>query len=146
MTPERFVHLAEAYGADLQRWPAEERASAQALLSTGNTWAQEALQQALWLDRQLDRYQLPEPSPALVRQILATAPGRPPLPSFWRRYASWLASLGWVGVGLTGVAAGMLAVTLSLPLPSSFAEALPSVFDQSDAEFILSINAEEAEQ
>ena len=26
MTPERFVHLADAYGADLQRWPSAERA------------------------------------------------------------------------------------------------------------------------
>ncbi|NBF06840.1 hypothetical protein GV819_31695 [Pseudomonas sp. Fl5BN2] len=146
MTPERFVHLADAYGADLRRWPASERNAAQTLLGTGNALALEALQQARWLDGQLDSYQVAGPSPALAQRIIAGAASRhSPGPSFWRRYAGWLASLGWVGVGLSGVAAGMLAVTLSLPLSNS-AEALPSVFDQSDAEFVLSINAEEAEQ
>lgn len=143
MTPERFVHLADAYGADLQRWPSAERAAAQALLGSGDAQAVAALRQAHWLDSQLDRYQVPAPSPDLAQRIIAAAqqPGAP----FWSRYAGWLASLGWVGVGLTGVAAGMLAVALSLPLSTS-PEALPSVFDQSDAEFVLSINAEEAEQ
>lgn len=145
MTPERFVHLADAYGADLQRWPADERGAAQTLLGSGNALAADALRQAHWLDSQLDSYLVAAPSPALAQRIIAAAHTQPPGASFWQRYAGWLAPLGWVGVGLTGVAAGMLAVTLSLPLPTS-AEALPSVFDQSDAEFILSINAEEAEQ
>lgn len=35
MTPERFAHLADAYGADLQRWPAQEQGSARALLDSG---------------------------------------------------------------------------------------------------------------
>jgi len=43
MTPERFTHLADAYGADLQRWPASERAGAQALLAEGNAELLEAL-------------------------------------------------------------------------------------------------------
>ncbi|MCO7569463.1 hypothetical protein NJH78_05705 [Pseudomonas chlororaphis] len=145
MTPERFAYLADAYGADLQRWPSAERAQAQALLDTGHATARQALQQARWLDTRLDSYRVPEPSPALVRQIIATAALHPPAPTLWQRYAGWLTSLGWIGVGLSGAAAGMLAVTLSLPLPPS-AEALPSVLDQSDAEFVLSINAEEAEQ
>lgn len=145
MTPERFAYLAEAYGADLQRWPASERDAAQALLGGGNALATEALGQARWLDSQLDSYQVAAPGPALVQRIIATAAIPPRGASFWQRYAGWLASLGWVGVGLTGVAAGMLAVALGLPL-STATEALPSVFDQSDAEFILSTNAEEAEQ
>ncbi|MCE4056404.1 hypothetical protein [Pseudomonas sp. Au-Pse12] len=145
MTPERFAYLADAYGADLQRWPAGEREAAQALLGDGNALAAEALRQARWLDSQLDSYQLAAPGPALAQRIIAAAATAPRGASFWQRYAGWLASLGWVGVGLTGVAAGMLAVALSLPLSAS-TEALPSVLDQSDAEFILSINAEEAEQ
>lgn len=145
MTPERFAYLADAYGADLQRWPAGEREAAQALLGDGNTLAAEALRQARWLDSQLDSYQLAAPGPALAQRIIAAAATAPRSASFWQRYAGWLASLGWVGVGLTGVATGMLAVALSLPLSAS-TEALPSVLDQSDAEFILSINAEEAEQ
>ncbi|MGC5702112.1 hypothetical protein J4P02_18095 [Pseudomonas sp. NFXW11] len=145
MTPERFAHLADAYGANLQHWPASERSAAQVLLDSRQPQALQALQQARWLDQQLDSYQLPAPDPALVRQIVASAAAHRPRARFWSHYSGWLASLGWVGVGLTGVAAGMLAVTLSLPLAPSH-ETLPSVFDQSDAEFVLSINAEEAEQ
>ncbi|WP_430445587.1 MAG: hypothetical protein ACQZ2J_30660 [Pseudomonas piscis] len=145
MTPERFVQLADAYGADLGRWPAGEREAAREVLDSGHPQAFAALQQADWLDRRLDRHPVPKPSPELVRRIIASAAPYQRRASFWGRHHTWLASLGWAGVGLSGIAAGMLAVTLSLPLPHS-SEALPSVFDQSDAEFVLSINTEEAEQ
>jgi len=39
----------------------------------------------------------------------------------------------------------MLVVSLGLPLPSS-SEALPSIFEQSDADIVMSINAEESDQ
>ena len=32
MTPERFEHLADAYGGDLRRWPEAEREAARRLL------------------------------------------------------------------------------------------------------------------
>ncbi|QIH09760.1 MULTISPECIES: hypothetical protein [unclassified Pseudomonas] len=145
MTPERFAQLADAYGSDLRRWPEAERSAARRLLDTGHPDALQALQQANWLDGRLDSYQVPEPSHALIRHIVASASAQQRAVSRWPRHSGWLASLGWLGVGLSGVAAGMLAVALSLPLPHS-TEALPSVFDQSDAEFVLSINTEEAEQ
>lgn len=50
MTPERFAYLADAYGADLHRWPLAERGAAKALLDSGNPSAREALDQAGWLD------------------------------------------------------------------------------------------------
>jgi anti-sigma factor RsiW len=143
MTPERFTHLADAYGADLHRWPATERASARALLAEGNPELVEALNEARWLDGLLDSHKVPAPTPELIRRIVASAPMA--APSFWGRHPGWLSRLGFVGAGLAGMAAGMLVVSLSLPLPSA-SETLPSIFEQSDADIVLSINAEESDQ
>lgn len=143
MTPERFTHLADAYGADLQRWPASERADAQALLAEGRPELLEALDQARWLDGLLDSHQVAAPTPELFRRIVASAPIA--APSFWGRHPGWLSRLGFVGAGLAGIAAGMLVVSLGLPLPSA-SETLPSIFEQSDADIVMSINAEESDQ
>ncbi|MBK5417341.1 hypothetical protein [Pseudomonas sp. TH31] len=144
MTPERFTHLADAYGADLQRWPASERAGAQALLAEGTPELLEALSQARWLDGLLDSHRVAAPTPELIRRIVASAPAAAP-PSFWGRHPGWLSRIGFVGAGLAGIAAGMLVVSLGLPLSSS-SEALPSIFEQSDADIVMSINAEESDQ
>ncbi len=141
MTPERFVYLADVYGADLRRWPEAERETAQALLRSGNVNARKALQQAGWLDSQLDSHQLAFPDPALVLQIRQSAPR-----SFWSRYANWLSPAGLVGVGIAGIVTGMLVASMSVPLPMLSSEVLPSVFDQGDAEVVFSVNAEETEQ
>lgn len=142
MTPERFAQLAEAYGANLQRWPHAEQVQAQALLDAGDISARDALHQARWLDGMLDSHQLAAVDPALARQIRLSA--KPP--SFWSRYASWLSPAGFVGVGIAGVAAGILVASLSVPLPMLSAEVLPSVFDQGDADIVFTVNAEETEQ
>ncbi len=144
MTPERFAYLADAYGADLQRWPAAERSAAQALLERNDAASLQVLQQARQLDSLLDSYHLAPPDPALARRIAASAiPDRPE--SFWSRYADWLSRVGFVGVGLAGIATGILVASLSLPLPGA-SEALPSVFDQGDADIVFTVNAEESEQ
>lgn len=143
MTPERFAYLADAYGADLQRWPLDERGAAKALLDSGNPSAREALDQAGWLDAQLDSHQLAFIDLALTRQIRESAPRRT---SFWSRYAGWLSPAGLVGVGIAGVVTGMLVASMSVPLPMVSAEVLPSVFDQGDAQVIFTVNAEETEQ
>ncbi|EFQ63632.1 hypothetical protein [Pseudomonas lactucae] len=142
MTSERFAYLADAYGADLRRWPAAEQRSAQALLDAGNVQARNALAAAGWLDTQLDSHQI-FTDPALVRQIRQSAP-RPA--SFWSRYANWLSPAGLVGVGVAGIVTGMLVASMSVPLPMVSSEVLPSVFDQGDAQVIFSVNAEETEQ
>lgn len=143
MTPERFAYLADAYGADLRRWPDAEQAPAQALLRSGNVHARETLQQARWLDSQLDSYQPLVADAALVRQIRRSAVRGE---SFWSRYAGWLSPAGLVGVGIAGVVTGMLVASMSVPLPMRSSEVLPSVFDQGDAEVVFTVNAEEAEQ
>ncbi|MGB3123048.1 MAG: hypothetical protein WBB95_04505 [Pseudomonas sp.] len=143
MTPERFAHLASAYGAGLHRWPDAEQASAQALLDSGSVSAREALREAGWLDSQLDAYELAFADPALARQIRQSAPRRA---SFWSRYANWLSPAGFVGVGVAGIAAGVLVASLSVPLPSLSSDVLPSVFDQGDADVVFTVNAEDTEQ
>lgn len=145
MTPERFAQLADAHGADLRRWPATERADAQALLEQADSTALAALDQARALDRLLDSHRIAAPDPALVRQIRLAA-GTAPTPSLWQRYAGWLSPAGFVGVGVAGIAAGILVASLSLPLPLHSAEVLPSVFDHGDADIVFTVNAEETEQ
>ncbi len=143
MTPERFAYLADAYGADLQRWPLAEQDEAQALLESGHPGARTAFNEAGWLDARLDSHQSAVTDPALARQICLAAPRRA---SWWARYASWLSPAGLVGVGIAGVVTGMLVASMSVPLPMVSAEVLPSVFDQGDAQVIFTVNAEEAEQ
>jgi hypothetical protein len=143
MTPERFAHLANAYGADLQRWPSTEQADAQALLARGDANALDALHQARMLDSLLDSHQVAAPNPGLAQQIAASATYTAPTP-FWLRYAGWLSPAGFIGAALAGIAAGMLVASLSLPL--SAPETLPSFLDHSDADIVFSMNAEENEQ
>jgi hypothetical protein len=144
MTPERFAHLADAYGADLRHWPAAEQEDARRLLASGETSVHETLRQAAWLDRQLDIHRAATPDPLLVRAVLAAA-FTPASSSFWRRHWEWLSSLGIVGVGLAGAAAGMLVVSLSLPLTGT-PEVLPSIFDHGDVELFQGLDAEENDQ
>lgn len=144
MTPERFFHLADAYGADLKHWPAAEREDARALIKRGDPQAINALQQASWLDRRLDNHPVTAPDQLLIRKVVASA-FIVEKASFWSRYADWLSRLGFIGAGLAGVAAGMLVASLSLPL-SSAPDLLPSILDQGDAELMLSLDAEESEQ
>src|SRR5471032_2767839 len=94
MTPERFHQLADAYGAELRRWPSAERTGAQALLDSGNAQALATLHQARLLDRLLDSHQVPAASPALVRSIVASAT-LTPAPSFWRRHMDWWSKAGF---------------------------------------------------
>lgn len=143
MTPERFAYLVDAYGASLHRWPVADQAAARALLDSGDPGAREALSAARWLDQQMDSHQLVLVDPALARKIRQSAPQRR---SFWSRYASWLSPAGLVGVGIAGIAAGVLVASMSVPRPMLSAEVLPSVFDQGDAEVVFTVNAEEAEQ
>lgn len=143
MTPERFAHLADAYGAGLHRWPIAEQAAAQALLDSGDPSTREVLREVSWLDAQLDSHLLTLADPLLARQIRESAPRRG---SFWSRYANWLSPAGLVGVGIAGIAAGVLVASLSVPLPMLSSEVLPSVFDQGDADVVFTVNAEETEQ
>jgi hypothetical protein len=69
----RFRELLDAYGADAERWPADERAGARGLLAR-EPEARAALAAAAALDRILDLAPAAEPSAALVGAVLAGAP------------------------------------------------------------------------
>ncbi|MFP3408410.1 hypothetical protein SB757_27760, partial [Pseudomonas sp. SIMBA_065] len=104
--------------------------------------AREALSAASWLDQQMDSHHLAPVDPALVRQIRESAVQRR---SFGSRYANCLSPAGLVGVGIAGIAAGVLVASMSVPLPMLSSEVLPSVFDQGDADVVFTVNAEETE-
>jgi hypothetical protein len=142
MTPHRFTELAEAYGGDLQRWPSAERDAARALLANGDGTLNAVLRQASWLDGQLDRHQLPAVPSQLMRQIVADATQER---SFWARWFSWVFGAGFVGVGVAGVAAGILVASLTLPLAVEH-EYLPNVFDSGDGDVVFNLDATEEPQ
>src|SRR5262249_23203027 len=73
MTPERFATIVDAYGADPERWPNAERASALALLERSHEGG--TLRAAAGaLDALLDPAPAAVPDPGLERRVLARAP------------------------------------------------------------------------
>ncbi len=107
MTPERFGTLVDAYGGDLDRWPADERDAARTLL-LHQPEAQAMLSAAAGLDTALAAWTVPGPGAALAARIVATVARRH---TQARRLRLWLSSLGAATVLASGVAAGALVVT-----------------------------------
>jgi hypothetical protein len=111
MDRERFEHLLAAYGGDLNRWPAEERAAAAAQAAQDAT-AATALRDARALDRALNeaRDDVGDTS-ALAARIVAHAPRA----QAWldRRAMLALAACAVFGV-LLGYGGGLLAPTPDL--------------------------------
>ncbi|WP_168220374.1 hypothetical protein [Azospirillum thermophilum] len=124
MNIERFQHLAEAYGAEIDRWPETERAAARGLLARSDE-ARHALAQARILDAflslgepkvgdaQLDRV-MASLSDRLDRRTGAPPPIRLPggAPAAVRPAARagawWQAAAFLAAMGVLGVAAGDL--------------------------------------
>lgn len=102
MKAERLHELADAYGADLRRWPASERAFAESLIAADPS-LKAVLDQAAALDALLDAAPRPVPSSALTARILAAAPraknrlGK----------AIWYLGAGWAAAACAGVVAGV---------------------------------------
>lgn len=109
----RFAALADAYGGDLGRWPAELRTAAFTIAETPE--GRRLLAGAAALDVRLDRFTVPASSTMVMERVLASAPrpssARTGLP-LWR----WL---GFTGVGFAGAAAGALAVAALPPVPGA---------------------------
>jgi hypothetical protein len=77
MTLDRLRELIEAYGANPERWPEQERGLAVVFIAT-SAEAQGLLEEAVALDRALDALPAPEPSQALRNGILnAFTPAKP---------------------------------------------------------------------
>ena len=125
MTPERFHQIVEAYGADPQRWPPQERAAAQAWASVHRQQAQAWLAEAAGLDAWLATDRLAPPDTSLQQRIVASAPARPARRATPQRRAWWWSGAA-VGVGLLGGVAGALAVSFFV-----LTEAVPPVHESS---------------
>lgn len=97
MNEARFAALLEAYGAAPARWPAGERAAAQAFMAGQPARARALLAEAAALDAALDAAPAQAASERLVAAVLAAAPARPVRPSPW----AWLGQ-GALGQGALG--------------------------------------------
>lgn len=105
MTIERLKALAEAYGADLRRWPASERPFAESLVATDPA-ARAALDEAAALDVLLDASPRPTPSAVLAARILAAAPKAREARAHLGRIF-WFLGAGWAAAACAGVVAGV---------------------------------------
>jgi len=102
MKAERLHELADAYGADLRRWPASERAFAESLIAADPSF-KAVLDEAAPLDALLDAAPRPVPSAALTARILAAAPrAKNRLDK-----AIWYLGAGWAAAACAGVIAGV---------------------------------------
>ncbi|WP_026791762.1 hypothetical protein [Pleomorphomonas oryzae] len=127
MTPERFREIVEAYGAVPQRWPAKERAAAEALILRSSE-ARELLAHEAGLDRLLDAYRIVPPDRALTGAIIASAPSSRRL-----SWASLFRGLGIVGAGLAGAVAGAFLMTV-------YAPSIPTTIDDDDRPILTSFD------
>ena len=104
MRIERLQALAEAYGGDLRRWPADQRAFAESPVAADPA-ARVLLDEAAALDALLDASPSVAPSADLTARVLRAAPGaraksRP-------RRAVWFLGAGWAAAACAGVVAGV---------------------------------------
>jgi hypothetical protein len=116
MTPERLDQLIAAYGAEPARWPAKERAEAEALLGANPA----ALDAARALDAALDAWKPQFPTMDLRNRVLATAP-KPRVQGrvwVWARPRLWLQGAGLAMACAAGVAVG--ATLIGPDLASAF--------------------------
>ena len=102
MKAERLHELADAYGADLRRWPASERAFAESLI-VADPSLKAVLEEAAALDALLDAAPRPVPSAALTAHILAAAPRA----KSRLGKAIWYLGAGWAAAACAGVVAGV---------------------------------------
>lgn len=137
MTPERFRHLTEAYGAMPQHWPQAERTEAEALLAQRDPQALAALANASSLDLLLSEHRVAAPGNDLIRRIVESAPGSSMNKPGWKKPNRWLSGVGFVGVGIAGIAAGALIISLTASV-SGTAGGPPSLFDQTGESTVFS--------
>ena len=125
MEMTRFEALADAYGADLRRWPHEEQEAARALLEREPSAARAILAAADDLDALLAASPAPAPSQTLRDAIFAAAPKARPRRAL---LGYWLPGAGLAAAALAGVIVGtatLSAITADARAEAVLAEALP---------------------
>jgi hypothetical protein len=118
----RFKALIDAYGADLTRWPVDERALAEAFRAQHPEEAHAALRAGAALDRLLDQAEPARVPADLADRIMARFPRRTatvaasPRVSFWRAWAedlwpgapAWRPALAFAASMALGIGLGFL--------------------------------------
>jgi hypothetical protein len=112
LSRERFEALLEAYGADVSRWPADERAAMRARAEEPG--AAVMLAQAAALDAVLDQApRLGEPR-RIYDAVIAAAPRMMAVQRLWRRLTAAGIGAALASACAAGVAAGLLLTPVSL--------------------------------
>jgi hypothetical protein len=106
MNEDRFLNLAAAYGADMDRWPASERAVAAAFVAANPRVVEACLAAERLLDDALQRYDASAASAALRTRIIASAPRERAAGALRRWLAAAGLALGLAASAAAGVAAG----------------------------------------
>lgn len=106
MNEDRFLNLAAAYGADMNRWPAGERAVAAAFAAANPQVVEACLAAERLLDAALQRYDAREASAAVRTRIISRAPRERTVGAVRRWIATAGLGLGLAASAIAGVAAG----------------------------------------
>lgn len=110
MTLDRLTGLADAWGGDLRRWPAADRAAAERLLASDPA-AHAVLDSASAFDVLLSTSPQPRVSAALRERVIdaATRGGLRPRPArrFWLDRLVLASGAGWAAAACAGVIAGL---------------------------------------
>lgn len=112
MTAERFLALVAAYGADARRWPADERAAAEAFAAARPDVARAAMAEADVVDALLHASRPAQPSISLRDRVIASAADAGLKAR--REGRRWLDRLalalgaGWAVAACAGVVAGVM--------------------------------------
>jgi len=114
MTMERLNTILEAYGASPARWPAEERAAAEAMIASSDA-ARAAFAEAARLDAMLDQAAPPPPADRLGWRLRGIGP-RPEqiVTTTLRPRTSWMGNLARAAAVVLAIAGG-IAIGTSLP-------------------------------
>ena len=114
MTLDRLTALADAWGGDLRRWPAEDRAGAERLLAVDPA-ARAVLDAAATVDALLSASPCPQASTALRDRVIAAASraGLKPRPArrFWLDRLVLASGAGWAAAACAGIVAGLSLTT-----------------------------------
>ena len=106
MTEARFIELIGCYGAELSRWPAEERVRAGALMRNAPHRLRDVWERERMFDALLAVDMAEEPSIDLERRILASAPTAN-APRVRRRWFAEIAPAKWMAGGALAASLGL---------------------------------------
>ena len=105
MNEARFIELIGCYGADLMRWPADDRVRAEEMMRDAPHRLRDVWESERLFDMLLALDVEPAPSVALERRVLANAPGVKSARKV-RRWFPEIASAKWMAGGALAASLG----------------------------------------